>query len=75
MSDTAELDIREQITRIDRAMAETHKFVAEQQKLAAETAKLNRDRAFVPWVVMATLLGAGAAAFAAGAAFIRLIGP
>jgi Tfp pilus assembly protein PilN len=75
------LNLRDEIARIDRAMAETQKFsaetqksVAEQQKLIAEARKLHRDRALVPWQVIATLLGAGAALFAAGAGFVKLIG-
>ena len=75
MSDTADgINLRELVARIDRAQAETEKFVAEQRKLIAEGAKLERDRAFLPWTVVATLLGAGAALFAAGAGFIKLIG-
>jgi hypothetical protein len=69
-----QLDLREQIARIDRAQEETRKFVSEQRKLDAEALKLGRDRAFLPWTVAATLLGAGAALFAAGAGFIKLIG-
>jgi hypothetical protein len=69
-----QLDLREQIARIDRAQEETRKFVSEQHKLDAEANKLQRDRAFLPWTVAATLLGAGAALFAAGAGFIKLIG-
>ena len=48
--------------------------MAERDKLAQEALKLERDRAFLPWQVTATLLGAGAALFAAGAAFIKLLG-
>jgi len=58
------LDIREQIARIDRAIAETHKlqqesdkFVAEQKKLIAEAGKLDRDRTLSPWLLGASLLG------------------
>ena len=69
-----QLDLREQLARIDRAQEETRKFVAEQHKLDAEAMKLQRDRSFLPWTVAATLLGAGAALFAAGAGFIKLIG-
>ena len=68
------LDLNEQIARIVRAQVETQKFVAEQQKLMAEGAKLDPDRKILPVTVAATLLGAGAALFAAGAGFVKLIG-
>jgi hypothetical protein len=76
----ARLDIGELISRIERQQAETHKFVAEQHKLMAvqsklkvEDSKLQRDRAYLPWTVVATFLGAGAPIFAAGAGFFKLI--
>ena len=55
MSDAAriDLDIREQVERIDR--------LREQHKLAAEALNLGRDRTIIPWQIVATLLGAGAA--------------
>ncbi len=34
MSETTDIDVREQIVRIDRAIAESHKFSAANQKLA-----------------------------------------
>jgi preprotein translocase subunit SecY len=55
MSDAApQLDIREQIVRIDRNIAET-------QKLLAEGRKFNRER----WIVPVTVLGAIIAAVVA----------
>jgi hypothetical protein len=76
MSDTPYpgLDLREQTARIDNLREEALKFAAEQHKLTAEMLKLERDRAVIPWQVVATLLAAGAALFAAGAGFIKLIG-
>lgn len=61
MSDAAaehNLDLREQIVRIDRALAESEKFQAEQRKLIAEAAKFERERSLAP-VVIAASLGAG----------------
>jgi hypothetical protein len=81
MSDAARPDYDAMLVRIERDLAEapklraeSEKFIAEQRKLIAEALKLERDQALVPWQVMATLLGAGAALFAAGASFIKLIG-
>lgn len=44
-ADQPELDIREQIVRIDRAIAETQKF-------HAEIGKIQRDRLLAPFVVI-----------------------
>jgi hypothetical protein len=68
------LEVEELVSRIERQQEETRKFVAEQHKLMAEGSKLQRNRAILPWTVAATLLGAGAALFAAGAGFVKLIG-
>lgn len=72
MSDTPanlipSLDIREQVARIDLAIAENAKF-------QAEAAKLRRDHAMAPWQFAAALMGAGAAMFGAGAAFWKVVG-
>lgn len=66
-TDIPPLDLREQIVRIDRAIAETQKFLA-------EAAKFRRDRTLAPITLMVAALGAGAAVFAAGGAFFRLVG-
>jgi hypothetical protein len=39
-----DLDLREQIARIDRAIAESEKFTAEQRKLRAEDMKLAAEQ-------------------------------
>ncbi len=66
MSDA--LNLRAQITRIDRSIAETEKlqeeirkFVAEQNKLAAEARKIGRDYWLAPaGIVIAALSSLGA---------------
>ena len=65
------LNLREQIARIDRSLDEAAKFRAEQRKLTAEAAKLNRDRFLAPALALAATLGA-IATFAP--AIIRAIG-
>ena len=52
------LDIQEQVARIERAQEETRKFVAEQHKLIAEAAKLERDRRLAPILITASAFGA-----------------
>jgi hypothetical protein len=73
LSDTpADFDLREQLARIDRAIAETgklqeetQKFVAEQRKLLAEAAKLQRDRMLAPGQLLLGGFAAGAGMFTA----------
>lgn len=69
-----DIDLREQIVRIDRAIAESEKlreesrkFIAEQHKLAAEAAKLDRERWLAPALAIAAVIGGllGAASFIA----------
>ncbi len=79
MSDIpSDLNLREELGRIDRQREETLKFVAEQHKLVAETTKLgaeaakfisearklDRDRGLAPWQA-ATLTVGGIAALVA----------
>ena len=79
MADAAQLDIQEQITRIDRAIAETAKYAAEQRKLASEAAKLDAEARLFDrnrwqvWQIVITSMGTGAALFGAGAAFIKIL--
>ncbi|MBV8092321.1 MAG: hypothetical protein JO110_03625 [Acetobacteraceae bacterium] len=74
MSDTADLNIREQIARIDKTLAEsdklreeTRKFAAEQHKLAAEAQKLRLDRWLAPALTFVAVIGGvlGVASFIA----------
>ena len=69
-----QLDLQEQLARVFRMNEETLKFTAEQHKLQAEAAKLERDRSYLPVTLVAALMGAGAALFAAGAGFLKLLG-
>lgn len=57
-AEAVELDLREQIARIDRMRDESDKFRAEQRKLIAESlklaeeeARLHRDRVLSPWLL------------------------
>ena len=75
MSDIAhgDVDLREQLARIDRLIAETQKLMSEEGKLRSEEAKLHRDRAMAPWQVVTTAMAAGAALMGAGVALGRLL--
>ena len=74
------VELKERLAQIDRAQEETRKFAQEQHKLVqealkfgAEAAKLQRDRGLAPWQIVVTAMGTGAALFAAGAAFLKLL--
>lgn len=64
---TDRLDLNEQIARIEKTQAEI-------QKLFAETTKIKIDTRIMPFTTLATVAGGGAAFFAAGATFIKLLG-
>jgi hypothetical protein len=46
------LDFHEQVVRIDRMIAESRKFAAEQNKLAEEADKFRRERWWLPVVAL-----------------------
>jgi len=75
MSDaSADFNIREQLVRIDKSIAETRKFVAEHDKLAAEAQKFNRERVLSPWLAVAAISGGIGGTVAGVAAILRLAG-
>ena len=55
---TDRLSLADLVARIERQQAETRKFVAEHEKLAAEARKLNRERFLAPALALAATLGA-----------------
>jgi Tfp pilus assembly protein PilN len=74
MSEERPLDLQAQIARIGRdqaeiqkLLAETIKFTAEQNKLMSEARKLDRDRWLAPALAIAAVIGGllGTAAFIA----------
>ncbi len=68
MSDVpADLNIRDVLARIDKQQVETQKFTA-------EALKLTRDRQLAPAALVISGMTAGAALFAAGAAFVKIFG-
>jgi hypothetical protein len=71
---TDRLNLREQIARIDNMIDDTNKKRHEQESLHASTQKVKLEYLVLPWQVVATVFGAGAAFFAAGAAFVKLVG-
>jgi hypothetical protein len=61
------LDIREQIARIDHLLADIHRIDADRDRKRQEIR-------YQPFLMLASGLTAGAAIFAAGAAFMKLFG-
>ena len=64
--DDAPFDVREQLARIDKIHAAI-------QKLYDDSAKVRQETKLAPLTVIFTGLGAGAALFAAGGAFGKLL--
>jgi hypothetical protein len=63
MSDERQtIDLREQVIRIDRMLAESDKFVAEQRMLMAESQKFDKERWWFPWLQVVTAIAAIVAA-------------
>lgn len=65
MALSEDLDLREQVARIDRNQAETRKLLEESVKLAAETRKLGREALIAPFTAGAAVTGAIVAAMLA----------
>jgi hypothetical protein len=65
MTDTSNLDMKEQLIRIDKAIAETRKLQHESDKYAAETRRLDREYRWFPWLQLSLTVLAAIAAIAA----------
>ena len=65
-TDDQPFDLREQLARIDKMQAEI-------QKHYDDAAKVRQETKLAPLTVIFTGLGAGAALFAAGGAFVKLL--
>jgi hypothetical protein len=61
----SDLDLREQLVRIDLAIAETRKFQHESDRYAAETRRLDREYRWFPWLQLSITAVAAIAAIIA----------
>ncbi len=68
----ADFDLREQLVRIDRMLAETHKFQEESNQFAAEIQKVGRERWLAPVIASASVIAAFGGAIAATLAVLRI---
>jgi hypothetical protein len=80
-ADIGELNIREQIARIDKLLAEiqAQPQINQQRQAQIAQAQADADRKrqemrFAPWQVAFAGMTAGAAVFAAGGVFVKFLG-
>jgi ABC-type Fe3+-siderophore transport system permease subunit len=70
------LDMREQLARIDHMLADHQRIFTDMRRIEADHDRKRQEIRYAPWVlVVPAILGAltaGAALFAAGAAFMKL---
>jgi hypothetical protein len=69
-----ELNIREKLVHIDQMLADIDRTLADRHRIDADHDRKRQEIRYAPFVALWTGMGAGAALFAAGAAFIKLIG-
>jgi hypothetical protein len=81
MPDFPELDLRERIVRIDQMLIAIERDLAERDRARIDVGRIEAERdrrrqemRYQPILAMIAGLTAGAALFAAGAAFIKLFG-
>jgi hypothetical protein len=74
MAKATAMDLQEQVAGIERAQAETRKFVAESNELTAEMFKLALEHMLAPRQVAAASVAATAALIGAGATLAKLFG-
>ena len=65
-----DFDVETVLTQLRRDRLESEKFVAEQRKLMAEAAKLQRETALFPVGIIVGIITALAASFTAGGAVV-----
>jgi hypothetical protein len=63
----AELNVREQIVRIDH-------LIVDMQRINADRDRKRQEIRYAPWLAVMGGMTTGAALFAAGAAFVKILG-
>jgi ABC-type Fe3+-siderophore transport system permease subunit len=73
-----ELELREKLAHIDQMLADNQRIFADMKRIDADHDRKRQEIRYQPWVlIVPSVIGAltaGAALFAAGAAFMRLFG-
>lgn len=70
----AELNIREQLARIDHILADHQRIYADMRRIDADHDRKRQEIRHAPLIIGISLMTTGAALFAAGAAFIKIFG-
>jgi hypothetical protein len=76
-----ELNVREKIVRIDQMIADIQRSFVDRDRIFADNRRTDADHdrkrqeiRYAPWLAMIAGMTAGAAFFAAGVAFVKLLG-
>jgi hypothetical protein len=70
----SELDLREQIVRIDHMLADHQRIYADMRRIDADRDRKRQEIKLAPWALVITGMTAGAAFFGAGFALAKLFG-
>jgi hypothetical protein len=73
MTATEELDFREKLAHIDQMLADHHRITADTRRIDADHDRKRQEIRYAPWLAALSGMTAGAALFAAGAAFMRIL--
>lgn len=75
MTDQADtpLDMREQLDRIDHLLADHQRIFTDMRRIEADHDRKRHEIRLAPWALVLSGLATGAALFAAGAAFMKLL--
>lgn len=68
------LDLREKLAHIDAMLADHDRSRAHIDQLAADHDRKRQEIRYAPWLAIFTGMGAAAAFFAAGVAFMKIVG-
>jgi hypothetical protein len=74
MTDTQELDLREKLAHIDQMLADHDRIRADTKRIDADHDRKRQEIKLAPWGLILSMSTALAAFFAAGAAFIKILG-
>lgn len=74
MTDLDQIDIRERLVHIDQMLADIDRTFIDRDRIAAERDRRRQEIRYAPFLAVTMGMGTGAALFAAGAAFVKLLG-
>ena len=74
-ADIQQLDIREKLAHIDQMLADHDRTRLQIDMMGLERERREQEMRFAPWALALSGMTAGAALFAAGAAFFKIMLP